>query len=323
MSKTVKIWLVAAAALILIGGILFAGVMFVNGWDLHKLGTVTYTTSTYEADGDFQSIYINVDTTEVEFVYTDGEQCRIVCFEDEKVRHSAAVQNGTLVIDTVDTRKWYEYISLSFDRPKMTVYLPQNTYNSLRIETDTGNITVPKELSFDTLIIDGDTSNVNCFASARQSMEIKLSTGDIRLEAIAAGQLKLKTSTGRIHVNTADVGGDIRIETDTGKVELADTSCGDLYAESDTGSVTLKNVIGSGKFTIESDTGSIMFEDSDAAEISAETDTGNVTGTLLSDKIFIAETSTGRVDVPKTSTGGKCEIKTSTGNIRITVTDRK
>ncbi len=319
MNRIIKNWLIVAAALILFAGVLFTGVMFDIGWDFHQLSTAAYTTNTYEVDGDFQNISIDVDTTEIEFLPADAEPCRVVCLEDEKIRHSVSVQNGTLIIDTVDPRKWIETISFSLEQPKMTVYIPQKTYDSLWIETETGDITIPDDFSFRTLKIDGDTSNVNCFASASQGMEMQLSTGDIRLEAIAAGQLKLTTDTGRIQVNQADVDGNIQIETDTGKVNLADISCHDLEAVSDTGSVTLKNVIGAGNFTMESDTGNIMFDSSDAAAISVETDTGDVTGTLLSDKVFLTETSTGRINVPKTTTGGKCVIQTSTGDIQITV----
>lgn len=319
MSKAVKIWLTVAAALVALGVILFAVSMVANGWDFNKLGTVTYTTNIYEVDGDFKNISIDVETTKIEFAPSGNGQCKIVCFEDEKVRHSASVQNGTLTIGTVDTRKWYEHFSISFDQPKMTVYLPENEYDSLSIETDTGDIAIPKDFSFDTLKIDGDTSDVDCIASASKGIEIKLSTGDIRLKELATEQLKLTTDTGRININTADVGANIRIETDTGRVELTDTSCNDLYAESDTGSITLKNVIGAGSFTIESDTGDITFDRGDAAEIFAQTDTGDITGTLLSDKVFLTETSTGRISVPKTVTGGKCELKTSTGDIKIEV----
>ena len=50
-----------------------------------------------------------------------------------------------------------------------------------------------------------------------------------------------------------------------------------------------------------------------------KTDTGDVTGSLLSDKIFFAESDVGSVDVPKTTTGGVCEIRTDTGKIAITI----
>ena len=61
------------------------------------------------------------------------------------------------------------------------------------------------------------------------------------------------------------------------------------------------------------------FNNCDAETIYVNTDTGSVTGTLLTDKVFIIETDTGSVDVPKSITGGRCEITTDTGNIRITI----
>ena len=71
MSKTVKIWLMTAAALVALGGILFAGVMANYEWDFTKLSTVTYVTNTYEAHGEFDEISIHVDTTDIEFVPTE------------------------------------------------------------------------------------------------------------------------------------------------------------------------------------------------------------------------------------------------------------
>lgn len=319
MYKAVKIWLIMAAVLVALGMILFAGVMATYDWDFTKLSTVTYVTNTYEVSGGFDKISIHVDTTEIEFVPTDDEDCSIVCLEADTVKHSADVQNGTLVIRTVDTRKWYEYICISLGTPKMTVYLPQDEYVSLFIETDTGNITIPKDFSFATLDIEGDTSDVDCFASVSDAMEVELSTGTIRIDTITAGQLNLTTTTGGIRVNSVTARENMNIETDTGTVKLTDISCADLFAESDTGTITLQNVVAAGKLSIESDTGDVRLEGSDAAEIFVKTDTGDVTGTLLSEKVFITETSTGRIHVPKTTAGGKCEVKTATGDIRIDV----
>ena len=50
-----------------------------------------------------------------------------------------------------------------------------------------------------------------------------------------------------------------------------------------------------------------------------ETDTGDVDGTLLSDKLFLTETSTGDIRVPNTADGGICDIKTDTGDIKIAI----
>lgn len=318
MRKATKIWLITAAALVTLGLILFAVVMANYDWDFTKL-SVTYVTNTYEINGEFDKISINVDTTEIEFLPTEGESCRIVCFEAEKVKHSATVQNGTLVINTIDTRKWYDHICFSLEAPKMTVYLPQNEYASLFIETDTGDINIPKDFTFEKIEIDGDTSDVGCFASVSDVLEIELSTGDINVDSITAGQVNLTTTTGEITVNHITTENGIDIETDTGTVRLTNVSCANFVAESDTGTITLKNVVATGSFSVESDTGDVRFENSDAAQIRVKTSTGDVTGTLLSEKVFITETSTGKISVPKTTSGGKCEITTSTGDIKIEI----
>lgn len=81
----------------------------------------------------------------------------------------------------------------------------------------------------------------------------------------------------------------------------------------------MKNVIATEKFSIERSTGDVTFDGADAAEIFVKTDTGDVKGSLLTDKVFITETDTGRVDVPKTTIGGRCEITTDTGDISIEI----
>lgn len=69
--------------------------------------------------------------------------------------------------------------------------------------------------------------------------------------------------------------------------------------------------------TIRYTTGSVHLDGCDAAALSIETSTGDVAGSLLTEKVFAAETSTGKIDVPKSTTGDLCEIKTSAGSIRM------
>ena len=319
MNRSTKIWLVAAAALAAIGLMVFAGVMTAYRWDFHKLSTMTYETNTYEVNEEFDKISIEVNTTDIAFLPSETEQCRIECVETEKVKHSAAVQNGTLVIHTVDTRKWYEYIGISLKSPKLTVYLPQDTYASLVIDTDTGNIAIPECFTFEDLEIKGSTANVECSASVSHVMEIKVSTGTIRADRLTAEQMDLTATTGNIHIDTVSSGGNIHVETSTGAIRLTEVSCTNLTAKSHTGTVTLKKVVAAENFSIENATGSVKFESSDAAQIYVKTSTGSVTGTLLSEKVFLAKSSTGSIHVPETVTGGKCEIITGTGNITITI----
>ena len=81
----------------------------------------------------------------------------------------------------------------------------------------------------------------------------------------------------------------------------------------------MDHVTAANQSSIERSTGHVELAACDASELHLKTDTGDVTGSLLSDKIFFAESDVGSVDVPKTTTGGVCEIRTDTGKIAITI----
>ena len=337
MNKTVRNWLIAAAALIFTGALLFAVALAFTGGDITKLGTVDYVTTTFEPSGDFENINMNVYTTDIEFLPSEDGKCRIVCYEDEKVKHSAEVKDGVLTVGTEDSRIWH-FFAISFTNPKMTVYLPQNEYGILDIETDTGAVDLPKNFTFESINIDGHTGAVVCSASANGAVDIGLDTGAIMISDISAGSIKLKADTGSIKLSGADVSENIGVsaatgavkienisckdllaEADTGFVSLKDVGCKNLHAETDTGDIKLENVVGIGIFELKSDTGHIGLEGCDATELFIDTDTGSVTGELLTDKIFFAESDTGHVSVPKSTTGGRCEITTDTGSIEMRV----
>ena len=185
MSKAGKIGLLIAACLVIVGLFLFAAVMSQYNWNFTKLSTAKFETNIYEIKESFNNIRIDIDTTEIEFLSSEGEGCRIHCVEMEKVKHSAVVQDGTLVIKVIDTRKWYDHIGIFLGSPKMTVYLPEETYTSLSIDTDTGDIHIPGNFTFDEIEIEGDTADVECLATVSKDIDVSLSTGHIKIENIS------------------------------------------------------------------------------------------------------------------------------------------
>lgn len=319
MNKASKIWLTVAILLIIVGALIFVGALAVLDFDFAKLSTAGFETNTYEVNGDFHNVLIDVNTTNITFAPSNDENCRVVCVEREQVKHSVAVKDGTLVIDTVDTQKWYDHVGISFGTMKMTVYLPGDAYASLRADTDTGDIKIPEDFTFESIKITGDTADIVCFASVSNLMDISTTTGNIKADALTVGEVSLSTTTGNISINSTAAMGKVDLETDTGEIKLTEVTCKSLMAESNTGDISLNNVVAADILSIESDTGDVRFAHSDAASVSVKTSTGDVTGTLLSDKVFITETSTGDVSVPKTITGGKCEITTNTGDIALTI----
>ena len=312
-----KKFVVLAVALMIIGLLIFTAAACSAGWDFTNFGTANHETNTYDISEAFDCISIKTDTSDIDFLPSEDGKIKVVCYEKENMKHSVLVSDGTLKIGVVDTRKWYEHISW-YSSPKITVYLPEGEYSSLVIEEDTGDIEVSNKLKFESIDIKASTGDVKLYASAG-SVKIKTSTGGIRVENINANSIDLSVSTGNVTVVGAVCEGDLKITVSTGKSNLTDTKCKNLISAGDTGDIKLKGVVASEKFSIERDTGDVKFDGCDAAEIYVTTDTGDVEGTFLTDKVFLAFSDTGDIDVPKNVTGGRCEITTDTGDIELSV----
>ena len=295
-----KILLIVAAVLTVVGVGIFTVAFAILGFDIAKLSTQKYEFNTYTLNEDFNSIKINTETASVILAESDSDECKIECVEREKMKHSAEVREGTLVIDVENTKKWYDYIGSNFGNETVTVYLPKAVYASLTVNADTGSVEIPKMFSFESVCVKVDTGLIDCYAEVSDSIELQTATGSIRAE-------------------NSSTDGEVKIKTATGSIKIADIRCNRLSAESHTGSIDLTNSIAADNMTINCATGSVRLDSCDANEIKVATHTGSIVGTLLSDKIFFAKSSVGNVDVPKTTSGGTCELVTGTGDIKIEI----
>ena len=319
MSRSTKIWLALAASLIVSGIIIFGVIMSMLKWDITKLGTAKYETNNYGFDESFKNISVNTDTADVIFLRSEDGTCRVVCHENKKAKHATFVSDDTLYINTVDERKWYDHIGIIFDAPEITVYLPLGEYGNLTVNNSTGDVKIPESFSFESIDIQSSTGDVECRADINGGVKITLSTGDVELENISAGKVDISVTTGDIEISALNCDGDIKIKVTTGDTHIENATSKSLISTGSTGDMTLENVVATESFNIERRTGDVVLDGCDASSILVKTSTGNVHGSLLSEKIFVTRTDTGRVSVPKTTSGGTCEINTSTGNIIIKI----
>ncbi len=321
MSKATKIWLIIAASLILVGSIIFAGGMTAMKWDFTKLSTNKYETNSYELTEDFNSISISTSTADIEILPAESTKSSVVCYEQTNVKHTLEVKDGSLVINEVDTRNWHEHIHIgvNFEATKIAVYIPQGEYGALSIILSTGDVKISKDFTFESISVSASTGDVTNYASASDFIKIKATTGKIFVEDISAGSLDLSVTTGDVKVSGVNCDGDVKVGVSTGKTYLTDILCQSVISDGGSGDISLKNVIVAQKLSIERTTGDVLFDGSDAAQIIVKTQTGDVEGSLLSEKVFIVDTNTGKKEVPKTVTGGRCQITTNTGDVKITI----
>ena len=275
MKKTV-VAIVLAFSLIFVGALTFLLGMHMLGYDFKKLSMENYVTVELTVEEPFSNIRIEVDTSDVRFALSEDGNCKVVCRQRDDMPHSVAVVNGTLTVQFEDEREWYDHIGIFFESGEVVIYLPASTYNSVVIETDTGDVEM-KDLHLQSLLLESDT-------------------GDVTLTAV--------------HVES-----ELRFKTDTGDITYTNSTCKRLSIEVDTGDIALQGVIVTEDIRIQSDTGDVELNACDASTLDIKTSTGDVSGRLLSPKTYVVDTSTGDVRVPNSSTGGVCSIKTSTGDI--------
>ena len=312
--------LIIAAVLVIIGAILFTSALFAADFDFSKISSVNYQTNTYTADNTFENIIIADETADVILKASTDGTCRVECTENEKVTHSVTVDGGALRITSNDERKWYDHITFfGSNKASITVFLPAVKYSSLSVDITTGDVRIPNGFEFESVKISGTTSDVELGSDVTASLDINLTTGDVDITGISAGKASVTVTTGDIEADRVQVKDDLTLKFTTGDAEMDNVTCTNLKVKGTTGDVSLENVIVHENLSVNTGTGDVLFEDCDADEIYVKTTTGSVKGTLLTEKVFLAETSTGNVNVPKTTSGGKCEITTTTGDIRIRI----
>ncbi len=314
-----KAWMIVALVLILVGGLVFLLAMAKSDWDFQKLSTEKYTENTHIVTDPFDSLSLLVETADVSFLRSDDGLCRVVCLESARLTHTVQVINGCLTVKVNDARAWYDHVGITLGGPKITVYLPEAAYSSLTAEVVTGDISLPAELGWASVSITTTTGDIDCRSSVSGEISLSCTTGDITLSSLTAAKLSLTTTTGNITAASLSINGDISMNATTGDMVLTDISCRAFSSAATTGRLALTELTATAALTVERETGNITLARCDGASLSIKTTTGHVSGSLASEKLFLTETDTGRVSVPRSTAGGICDIKTTTGDISITV----
>ena len=315
MKKVVLIPIIIGSALLVIGGTMFA----IGVANNNQSGKIINTTK--DIDETFENIDIDFDTTDLNIVLADNGKAQAVFQEREKEYHTVKVEENTLKLSFVNEIKWYERLFTFNIKPlKCTLYLPTAAYSNLKIKSSTGDTTISKEFTFNNVDFKCSTGNLRFNANVVEELKVNASTGDIYLNDMSSKSANITVSTGNVNLNKVAVNEKLFVKTSTGKIKTTDVTCKDLETNTSTGDVTLTNTIAANHIEMKASTGDIKFVDSDAETLNVKTSTGNVSGTILTSKVFVAISHTGKIHVPETTTGGLCRIETDTGDINIKLT---
>lgn len=305
MKKSKKILITVAVILVAVGMICgFCGI-YSLGFNFNEISTSDFVTHTYTVEDNFTNIIIDDASSNISFYKSNDDKCRVLCDEREKVTHTVVNENNTLTVRVKDERNWFERINIGFFVADMrvSVYLPKNKYDSLNAASMSGDIDVANEFTFDNAKVGSISGDVSVKADVKQELNISSTSGDVIINNISATEC----------INASSVSGEIDLSNVKGK---------EIFANTISGGVMLADTVASQKLKANSTSGEIDLKRCDAKNIVLDTVSGEISGTLLSNKQFITETTSGTVNVPQCVSNEECRITTVSGDIYIKIADQ-
>lgn len=301
MKKSRKITVIIAVCLIAVGFIAALTAAMMKGFNFTELNTMRIETKTYEIKEDFNDIIIQSTNSEIDFVLSMDDQCKVVCRQADSMANSVIAQDGELKIIQKDSRKWYDYFGFNFSKnASLTIYLPKKEYNSLALKTVSADALVPEELVFNEAQLASTSGDITFMANAKNKLLLKSTSGDVIAENISGNLVEAKTTSGEIF--------------------LSDISSSEIRANSTSGDIKISSSTAENYAQLESTSGSVIIDGFDAEDLVIKTVSGNAKGTLLTPKDFTTNTVSGRIRVPSSQSGaGRCKISTTSGNISIEI----
>ena len=318
MKKTIG-WI--AGALILAGIILCAAAAAFCDFGSGGMNTMSLVRKTYSVGQDFSAVSISDESSNVRLLPSGDGECRVICSESEngKLHYDVTVSEGVLTVQRIDQRDLLERVGISFGGTDLELYLPKTEYDRLTVRTSSGGIRVPEDFRFGEAQGEASSGGIIFSASVDESLTLNAASGSISVSGVSPRSLSASALSGSVTLEAVNAEETLYGETSSGTLSLTGVRCGELTAQSTSGGIHLTDVVASGTVTAQSSSGSVRLNQCDGAELFIRTSSGGVSGTLLSDKVFLTETASGSVRVPRTVTGGACEITTSSGSIDISI----
>jgi|GEM_PF-2682507 len=235
MRKTNKIAL-SASALIAIG---IVGALLTYGKEKPKEFEIDKT-----PNQAFSSIQAKANNAAIEIKRSKSLDAKAVLTGSQKknreVKLNSEIRNGKWLLTVKENRFRFLSLDLFALSHKLTIYLPEQSYNQIKLHSDNGRITVKQ-------------ANSNKF-------DVKSSNGRIEFTDIKAeniNQIKLHSDNGRITVKQAN-SNKFDVKSSNGRIEFTDVKAEEIQATTDNGKLSFINTLGN--IHARSDNGRIEFE---------------------------------------------------------------
>ena len=245
----------------------------------------------------FEDVSISAVSCDVEISVGSGDTCVVEYRGPSRMACTAEVKNGTLQIEEKRIRRLSFWNWFSRKITKLTVFLPQDEYEGLTLETVSGDVKLEDGDLFRDLRIVTTSGDMDLTGAGGGEVALESVSGDVKFRDGNASGLCVGTTSGDVTVAGVDV---------TGQAELSTTS----------GDVAVTSVDVTGQAELSTTSGDVALRDADAESLSISTTSGDLRTELRTPKEYVTETTSGEVTVTASQAGaGRCSITTVSGDI--------
>lgn len=325
MKKSLKTTLVASGLLALTGLICMLVAFCFSGFGLKSMidGESETQTVIIENSEDIKNIILNQSCFDLEICLAGDGVFRI---ENPSVNNLSfdyyLDEDGvTLKNNVTDERKWYEYISLFFNRSeKVTkIYIPQKQYETLNLDCGESDVAVKYNLSFENCEITTTSGDIDYSVVDAQRVKLTTQSGDMRFTHVVHGEASLQTESGDVYISSAS---DVTVDANTlsGDVSVENASFKRLSVKTESGDITVDKISASEQWMgLNTNSGDINARDVRSEKIYFTTVSGDVDGTIATPARFEVDNAQGETDIigDHKNSDVLCSVKTQSGDIHI------
>lgn len=233
---------VAGAALLVAGAIVFLVGLGLSGWKFSALSTVTYEQKSYTAEGEISSVSVEYSNADILVVVDEGAE-RVtlsypVGFDKVTDRASAVTleeKEGKLTVTEAPQQFWFGF---SVQTPAFTLTLPAGEYADISLSTANGNVSARGLKVAGTLALGSENGNISLSASEAGKASLSTKNGNIAIEDVMAETLSAESALGDIAQAGALEVGTLTCSTELGDVSLDKALVQSAQLSSELGDVT-------------------------------------------------------------------------------------
>lgn len=319
MKRGKKIALLTAGILIALGAVLGMSAVLLGDINATDVNTVQMAEGITPVKEDFRHISVDTDACNVSLLPAPDGITRVEWwYPDRGMSINVQVEGDTLHISSEYIwTKWYERIQFGFglEELRILVYLSEEEYGNLTITSASGDLNVPDAFTFESARLTSASGDVTFRGTVEGELSAMSTSGDVTLQGCRPQSLSAATTSGTLSLSGLDVREDMTLETTSGDLGLDNVACRELTANSSSGTIQCQDVLARGPIRMDTASGEIRLTHCDASSLVLSSSSGDISGTLRTEKIYLAHSDSGNVEVPHSTTGGSCEINTSSGDI--------